>query len=112
VARGISPMGNSAAARRTRHHGDLVGGLGYIPLGTDANDMPFMKYGRESQTMLDSFHGEPEIAEEKDEVSMIEVTYHAHVFGHPCGAYYYEKIVEAAAKKPEIWIDTRARQVV
>ena len=39
---------------------------------------------------------------------MIDVTCHAHIFGHPRGAYYYEKIVAAAAADPDIWIGTRA----
>jgi len=80
-----------------------------IPLGTDVNDMQFMKYGNAPRTMLDSFNENVGIAKEKDELSMIDVTCHAHIFGHPRGAYYYEKIVEAAARNPEVWIGTRAQ---
>jgi peptidoglycan/xylan/chitin deacetylase (PgdA/CDA1 family) len=80
-----------------------------IPLGTDVNDMPFMKYGNAPRTMLDSFTENVAIAKEKDEVAIIDVTCHAHIFGHPRGAYYYEKIVEAAARDPDVWIGTRAQ---
>jgi peptidoglycan/xylan/chitin deacetylase (PgdA/CDA1 family) len=80
-----------------------------IPLGTDVNDMQFMKYGNPPKTMLESFNENIAIAKEKGELSIIDVTCHAHIFGHPRGAYYYEKIVEAAAGNPDIWIGTRAQ---
>src|SRR5580692_5391109 len=80
-----------------------------IPLGTDVNDMQFMKYGNAPKTMLDSFNENIAIAKEKDELSIIDVTCHAHIFGHPRGAYYYEKIVEAAARNGDVWIGTRAQ---
>jgi hypothetical protein len=80
-----------------------------IPLGTDVNDMQFMKYGNAPKTMLESFNENITIAKEKGEVSIIDVTCHAHIFGHPRGAYYYEKIVEAAAGNPDVWIGTRAQ---
>jgi len=68
-----------------------------------------MKYGNAPKTMLESFNENIAIAKEKDEVSIIDVTCHAHIFGHPRGAYYYEKIVEAAARNPDVWIGTRAQ---
>jgi hypothetical protein len=80
-----------------------------IPLGTDVNDMQFMKYGNSPKTMLESFNENIAIAKEKGELSIIDVTCHAHIFGHPRGAYYYEKIVEAAAGNPDVWIGTRAQ---
>jgi peptidoglycan/xylan/chitin deacetylase (PgdA/CDA1 family) len=80
-----------------------------IPLGTDVNDMQFMKYGNAPKTMLDSFNENVAIAKEKGELSIIDVTCHAHIFGHPRGAYYYEKIVEAAAHNPDLWVGTRAQ---
>ncbi len=80
-----------------------------IPLGTDVNDMQFMKYGNAPKTMLDAFNENVAIAKEKNELSIIDVTCHAHIFGHPRGAYYYEKIVEAAAGNPALWIGTRAQ---
>jgi Polysaccharide deacetylase len=80
-----------------------------IPLGTDVNDMQFMKYGNSPKTMLESFNENIAIAKEKGELSIIDVTCHAHIFGHPRGAYYYEKIVESAAGNPDVWIGTRAQ---
>jgi hypothetical protein len=81
-----------------------------IPLGTDVNDMPFMKYGNAPRTMLESFSENVAIARETGEVSIIDVTCHAHIFGHPRGAYYYGKIVEAAAASAaDVWIGTRAQ---
>ena len=79
-----------------------------IPLGTDVNDMAFMKYGNAPRMMLESFTENVAIAREKGELAIIDVTCHAHIFGHPRGAYYYEKIVEAAAGNPDLWIGTRA----
>jgi peptidoglycan/xylan/chitin deacetylase (PgdA/CDA1 family) len=79
-----------------------------IPLGTDVNDMPFMKYGNAPRTMLESFTENLAIARETDELTMIDVTCHAHIFGHPRGAYYYGKIIEAAASANDVWIGTRA----
>jgi hypothetical protein len=78
-----------------------------IPLGTDVNDMPFMKYGNAPRTMLDSFTENLAIARETGEVMIIDVTSHAHIFGHPRGAFYYGKIVEAAAGDADVWIGTR-----
>src|SRR3974377_1319622 len=68
-----------------------------IPLGTDVNDMPFMKYGNPPKLMLESFEENLTVARERSTgPSMIDVTSHAHIFGRPRGAYYYEKIVERA----------------
>jgi hypothetical protein len=80
-----------------------------IPLGTDVNDMQFMKYGNSPKTMLESFNENIAISKENGELSIIDVTCHAHIFGHPRGAYYYEKIVESAAGNPDVWIGTRAQ---
>jgi peptidoglycan/xylan/chitin deacetylase (PgdA/CDA1 family) len=79
-----------------------------LPLNTDVNDMPFMKYGNAPQMMLESFQQNVKIAQERNEVSIIDVTNHAHIFGHPRGAYFYEKIIEQAASSSDIWIATRA----
>jgi peptidoglycan/xylan/chitin deacetylase (PgdA/CDA1 family) len=80
-----------------------------IPLATDVNDMPFMKYGNAPQMMLDSFEQNVMIARERDELALIDVTNHAHIFGHPRGAYFFEKIVERAVSSPDIWVGTRAQ---
>ena len=80
-----------------------------IPLGTDVNDMPFMKYGNPPKLMLESFNENLSIARaRKKELAIIDVTLHAHIFGHPRGAWYFEQIVRAAAKSPDVWIGTRA----
>ena len=80
-----------------------------IPLGTDVNDMPFMKYGNPPKLMLESFNENLSIARaRKKELAIIDVNLHAHIFGHPRGAWYFEQIVRAAAKSPDVWIGTRA----
>jgi peptidoglycan/xylan/chitin deacetylase (PgdA/CDA1 family) len=78
-----------------------------IPLGTDVNDMPFMKYGNTPRTMLDAFVENLAIARETGELTILDVTSHAHIFGHPRGAFYYGKIVEAAAVDADVWVGTR-----
>ena len=81
-----------------------------IPLSYDVNDMPSMKYGHAPQTMLDAFDDVIGIARERDdELRIIDVTSHAHIFGHHRGAYYYEKIIEKATASPDIWVGTRAQ---
>jgi peptidoglycan/xylan/chitin deacetylase (PgdA/CDA1 family) len=80
-----------------------------IPLGTDVNDMQFMKFGNVPPLMLDSFNENIEVARRQGErPALIDVTVHAHIFGRPRGAYYYEKIVEKAAAASDVWIATRA----
>ena len=80
-----------------------------IPLGTDVNDMPSMKYGNGPDIMLTSFNENVKIARSrKNELSIIDVTMHAHIFGHPRGAWYFEQIVRQAVKAPDIWVGTRA----
>jgi peptidoglycan/xylan/chitin deacetylase (PgdA/CDA1 family) len=80
-----------------------------IPLGTDVNDMQFMKFGNVPHLMLDSFNENIEVARSQGErPAQIDVTVHAHIFGRPRGAYYYEKIIERAASCDDVWIATRA----
>lgn len=71
--------------------------------------MPFMKYGNAPETMVHAFQQNVMIARERNEVTIIEVTNHAHIFGRPRGAYFYEKIIEQAASSPDIWVATRAQ---
>jgi peptidoglycan/xylan/chitin deacetylase (PgdA/CDA1 family) len=81
-----------------------------IPLSYDVNDMPSMKYGSAPKMMLDAFEEVVGIARERDdELRIIDVTSHAHIFGHHRGAYYYEKIIEKAVSANDIWIGTRAQ---
>ena len=80
-----------------------------IPLTTDVNDMPFMKYGNPPRTMLDAFEENLEAARADNAgPALIDATAHAHIFGRPRGAYYFDKIVARAASLPDVWIATRA----
>jgi peptidoglycan/xylan/chitin deacetylase (PgdA/CDA1 family) len=80
-----------------------------IPLSYDVNDMPSMKYGHPPRMMLESYNEVIEIARARsDELRIIDVTSHAHIFGHHRGAYFYEKIIEQAVSAPDIWVGTRA----
>jgi hypothetical protein len=80
-----------------------------IPLSYDVNDMPSMKYGSAPSAMLEAFEEVIRIARERDdEPRIIDVTSHAHIFGHHRGAYYYEKIIEKAVSAADIWVGTRA----
>jgi peptidoglycan/xylan/chitin deacetylase (PgdA/CDA1 family) len=81
-----------------------------IPLSYDVNDMPSMKYGNAPKMMLDAFNEVIDIARERDdELRIVDVTSHAHIFGHHRGAYYFEKIIEKAVSSPDIWVGTRAQ---
>ena len=81
-----------------------------IPLSYDVNDMPSMKYGHPPRMMLESYNEVIEIARARDdELRIIDITSHAHIFGHHRGAYFYEKIIEQAASSPDIWVGTRAQ---
>ena len=79
-----------------------------IPLSYDVNDMPSMKYGHPPRMMLESYIEVIEIARAASELRIIDVTCHAHIFGHHRGAYFYEKIIEQAISSPDIWVATRA----
>jgi peptidoglycan/xylan/chitin deacetylase (PgdA/CDA1 family) len=80
-----------------------------IPLSYDVNDMPSMKYGHPPKMMLDSFNEVIDIARaQDDELRIIDVTNHAHIFGHHRGAYYFEKIIEKAMTSDDVWVGTRA----
>jgi peptidoglycan/xylan/chitin deacetylase (PgdA/CDA1 family) len=80
-----------------------------IPLSYDVNDMPSMKYGHPPRLMLDAFDEVMEIARAGSELRIIDVTSHAHIFGHHRGAYFYEKIIERAMAAADVWVGTRAQ---
>jgi len=80
-----------------------------IPLSYDVNDMPSMKYGHPPRQMLEAFDEVMEIARAGAELRIIDVTSHAHIFGHHRGAYFYEKIIERAMAAPDVWVGTRAQ---
>ena len=58
--------------------------------------------------MLESFDEVIAIARGGDELRIIDVTSHAHIFGHHRGAHFYEKIIAQAVSAPDIWVGTRA----
>jgi hypothetical protein len=78
-----------------------------IPLGTDVNDMPFMKFGNVPELMVESFEKNLEIARQNQQTCIIDVTCHAHIFGRPRGAYFYEQIMKIAAQSEDVWVATR-----
>ncbi|MSQ21590.1 MAG: hypothetical protein EXR39_19140 [Betaproteobacteria bacterium] len=79
-----------------------------IPLSTDINDMPSMKYGNPPRMMLETFEEHLQrIAELREGPVIIDVTSHVHIFDRPHGAYYYGKIIQTAAGTRGIWIATR-----
>ncbi len=79
-----------------------------IPLSYDVNDMPSMKYGHPPRMMLESFAEVIDIARGGNELRIIDVTGHAHIFGRHRGAHFYERIVAQAMSAPDIWVGTRA----
>jgi peptidoglycan/xylan/chitin deacetylase (PgdA/CDA1 family) len=80
-----------------------------IPLSYDVNDMPSMKYGHPPRMMLESYNEVIEIARAGNgELRIIDVTSHAHIFGHHRGAHFYERIIDQAMTSPDIWVGTRA----
>ena len=78
-----------------------------IPLATDVNDMPFMKYGNPPKLMLESFEENLAIARKDDGPAIVDVTVHAHIFGHPRGSHYFEQIVARAVAAPDVWVARR-----
>ena len=79
-----------------------------LPLSTDVNDMPSMKYGNPPRAMLETFEEHLDrIAKREQGPVIIDATVHAHIFGRPHGAHYYERIMEIATGTPEIWVAAR-----
>jgi peptidoglycan/xylan/chitin deacetylase (PgdA/CDA1 family) len=79
-----------------------------LPLSTDVNDMPSMKYGNPPRAMLEAFEEHLDrVTKRESRPVIIDATVHAHIFGRPHGAHYYERIMEIAARTPEIWVATR-----
>src|SRR5882724_3338754 len=87
--------------------GDLK--IGAIPLATDVNDMPFRKYGNPPKLMQESFEENLRIARAggAGNPALIDVTVHAHIFGHPRGAHYFKQIVAHAMASADVWVATR-----
>jgi peptidoglycan/xylan/chitin deacetylase (PgdA/CDA1 family) len=80
-----------------------------IPLATDVNDMPFMKYGNPPELMRESFEENLAVARAggAGTPAVIDVTVHAHIFGHPRGAHYFEQIVARAMASADVWVAAR-----
>jgi peptidoglycan/xylan/chitin deacetylase (PgdA/CDA1 family) len=78
-----------------------------IPLATDVNDMPFMKYGNPPKFMLESFEENLAIARTSEGPAIIDATVHAHIFGHPRGSHYFEQIVARAVADADVWVARR-----
>jgi peptidoglycan/xylan/chitin deacetylase (PgdA/CDA1 family) len=79
-----------------------------IPLSTDVNDMPSMKYGNPPRMMLESFEEQlKRIQARREGPVIVDVTAHAHIFGRPQGAHYYEKIIQKAVRNRDVWVATR-----
>lgn len=79
-----------------------------IPLTTDVNDMPSMKYGHPPSSMLATFEQVIERIRTRERgPALVDVTAHAHIFGRPHGAAVYERIVQAAASTNDVWVATR-----
>jgi len=80
-----------------------------IPLSTDVNDMPFMRYGRMPETMLQMFEGlVARGLEHEPGAFIVDVTVHAHIFGRPGGAWVFERIAQLTAANRDLWTGTRA----
>lgn len=80
-----------------------------IPLNTDVNDMPFMKFGNPPHLMRQSFEENLEVARKAEKgPCIIDVTVHAHIFGRPRGAEVLGRVIESAMKSPDVWVTTRA----
>jgi peptidoglycan/xylan/chitin deacetylase (PgdA/CDA1 family) len=88
--------------------GDRVGDIVAIPFETDVNDMPMLKYGVPASQMLQVFEQNVEVATAAGGVALIDVTTHSHICGHPRQAFWFSKIVEAAAADSNLWVTTRA----
>lgn len=79
-----------------------------IPLSTDVNDMPSMKYGAPPRAMLETFEEVLNRVQSREHGPVIiDVTTHAHIFGRPHGAHYHERIIDIAAHTSDIWVATR-----
>ena len=79
-----------------------------VPLGTDVNDMPFMKHGTPPEMMRRAFEENLAVAHEQAGAAVIDVTVHAHIFGRPRGAHIFRDIIRKAISSPDIWVATRS----
>ena len=80
-----------------------------IPLGTDVNDMPFMKYGNAPRTMLDSFTENVAIARETGEVTDYRRDLPRPYLRPSARRLLLRQDRRAATADGDIWIGTRAQ---
>lgn len=84
------------------------GDLAAVPFTMEVNDMPlYVRYGNEPEAftrilerILDGF------AETHTPKMILDLTVHAHVFGHPFGAIELRKSIEAVQQRDNVWITT------
>jgi peptidoglycan/xylan/chitin deacetylase (PgdA/CDA1 family) len=85
-----------------------TGRLVAIPLTMDINDLPHaMRFGRSPRQFIEMFDDLLGYALSEDEAVMIDVTVHAHVYGHQSGAWAFETIGRKAKERGDIWIARR-----
>jgi hypothetical protein len=79
-----------------------------IPLSTDVNDMRSMKDGAPVSSIISTFEEQLTRLRERDTgPAVIDCTVHAHIFGRPHGAHYFERVVAMAAQSGDVWVATR-----
>lgn len=79
-----------------------------IPLSTDVNDMRSMKDGAPVSSMITTFEEQLErVRKHESGPVVMDATVHAHIFGRPHGAHYFERVVEMAARAADVWVATR-----
>ncbi len=79
-----------------------------IPLSTDVNDMRSMKDGAPIASIVGAFEEQLLRLRESDSgPAQVDCTVHAHIFGRPHGAHYFQKVVALAATSSDVWVATR-----
>jgi peptidoglycan/xylan/chitin deacetylase (PgdA/CDA1 family) len=124
----ISPRG-TPGADTARHlleagyqwHGDVFdddrpylqvfdsGAIVAIPLTMDVNDLPHaMRFGRSPRQFVEVFEDQLRYALAREtEALVIDVTAHAHVYGHPAGAWAFEHLLAQVRERDDLWVATR-----
>lgn len=80
-----------------------------IPFSADVNDLvTCLRYGRPPGAVLDAFRDVLAAWTARDEPGVLPVTVHAHLFGHVLGATVLDRILDAAAASPQVWLATQS----
>ena len=87
------------------------GRLVAIPLTMEVNDLPHaMRFGRSPRQFVELFDDLLErVLTGENEPILIDVTAHAHCYGHAAGAGAYEEIVRKAKARDAVWIALRSQ---